>query len=187
MVDTVAPGAPTFTGGSATTLAGKGEAGATVSLLNGTNSIGTATVGSGGNWNMAFTASATPRALVAVEADKAGNTSAISSGQVLVGTSAADTLTGGSGNDLFIGGAGADTFMFSAAFGLDIIADFSAGGSAHDIINFQGSSVLNSFANVLSHTTAVGSGVAISLDSNNIVTLNNISKGSLTSANFAFT
>jgi Ca2+-binding RTX toxin-like protein len=136
---------------------------------------------------MSFLASATARALVAAQTDKAGNTSAISSGQVLLGTTAADTLSSGPGNDILVGGASADIFTFGPTFGLDIIADFAAGGPAHDIINFQGSSLLNSFANVLSHTTSVGSGVAISLDTNNVLTLNNISKGNLTSADFAFT
>jgi serralysin len=185
-IDTQAPVAPTLTGGSTTTLIGKGEAGATVSLSDGTYTIGTATVGSGGNWSMSFVASATQRGLVAAQIDKAGNTGAISSGQALIGTGAADTLAGGPGNDLLIGGAGADVFSFGATFGQDIITDFAAGGTAHDIINFQGSAVLNSFANVLSHTTAVGSGVMISLDANNTLTLANIAKSNLSSANFAF-
>jgi hypothetical protein len=186
-IDAQGPAAPIFTGGSATALAGKGEAGAIVTVSDGTNSVGTATVGSGGNWSMAFIASATSRTFTAMQTDRAGNPSLAPSGQALIGTGAADTLTGSQGNDLFIGGAGADKFAFGATFGLDIIADFAAGGAAHDIINFQGSAVLNSFANVLSHTTAVGSGVAISLDANNILTLNNVSKNSLISADFAFT
>jgi hypothetical protein len=46
--------------------------------------------------------------------------------------------------------------------------------------------VLNNFANVLSHTAAVGTGVVISLDANNTVTLNNVGKNSLSAADFSF-
>jgi Ca2+-binding RTX toxin-like protein len=135
---------------------------------------------------MSFIASTASRSFTAMEMDRAGNASLAASGQALIGTGAADTLTGSQGNDLFVGGAGADVFSFGTTFGQDIIADFAAGGAAHDIINFQGSAVLNSFANVLSHTTAVGSGVMISLDANNSLTLNNIAKSNLSSADFAF-
>jgi Ca2+-binding RTX toxin-like protein len=95
-------------------------------------------------------------------------------------------VTGTAGSDLFIGGAGADTFSFAGLSGTDIIADFAAAGAAHDIINFHGSSVLNSFANVLSQTTQVGTGVVISQDASNTLMLNNTTKASLTSANFTF-
>jgi hypothetical protein len=70
--------------------------------------------------------------------------------------------------------------------GQDIIADFAASGTAHDVINFHGNASLNSFASVLSHTTMVGASAVISLDSNNNITLNNVSKIFLTSADFSF-
>jgi Ca2+-binding RTX toxin-like protein len=105
---------------------------------------------------------------------------------VPVGGSGADTLTSTAGNDLLIGGGGADTFSFAANFGKDIIADFAVSGAVHDIIKFSGNSVLNSFANVLSHAVNVGSGVAISQDASNTLTLNNVAKTNLTSADFTF-
>jgi Bacterial Ig-like domain/Bacterial Ig domain len=184
-VDTLPPGTAAFTGGTATSLNGKGEAGDTVTVFSGTTSLGTATVGTAGNWNLAFIAGASVRTLTAVQSDKAGNLSP-TSGLALVGTSTANTLTSTSGNEFMVGAAGADTFMFGAAFGNDVIADFAAAGTAHDIINFQASSVLNTFANVLSHTTQVGTGSVISLDVNNTLTLNNVSKTNLTSADFTF-
>ena len=177
--------APVLTGGTSSTLTGKGEAGATVTIFNGSTSVGTALVGSGGNWTWQFAASASSRTLTAVEVDKAGNLSS-KSGLAVIGTNAADKLVSTAGNDLFIGEAGADTFSFDAVFGKDVIADFAAGGTAHDIINFHGSSTLNSFANVLSHATQVGTGVVITADANNTLTLNNVSKASLTSADFRF-
>jgi hypothetical protein len=185
-VDTQSPIAPSFASGGATTLAGKGEAGAIVTVLDGKNTVGTATVGSGGNWNMSFIASLAPRTFTAIETDRAGNASPVASTGVLVGTSASETLTGTAGSEFFIGAASSDKFSFDALFGQDIIADFAAAGGAHDIINFHGSAVLNSFPNVLSHTAAVGTGVVISLDTNNTLTLNNVSKNSLTAADFTF-
>ena len=184
-VDTTAPAAPTFTGATASTLAGKGEAGATVTVKDGTATIGTATVGGAGNWSMSFTASASARSLTAVQTDKAGNQSP-SGGLALLGRGGADTLTSSTGNDILFGGAGADIFSFASTFGNDIIADFAATGSAHDTIKFVGNSVLNNFANVMSHASQVGSAVVITQDSSNTLTLNNVSKTSLTSADFSF-
>jgi hypothetical protein len=48
-----------------------------------------------------------------------------------------------------------------------------------------GNGVLNSFANVLAHTTQTATGVVIS-DGTNTLTLNNVTKTSLTSADFGF-
>ena len=177
--------APVLTSGTSSTLTGKGEAGASVTIFNGSASVGTALVGSNGNWSWQFAASSSPRTLTAVEVDKAGNVSP-KSGLALIGTGAADKLVSTAGNDLLIGGAGADTFSFDAIFGKDVIADFTAGGAAHDMINFHGSTTLKSFANVMSHATQVGTGVVISQDANNTLTLNNVLKSSLTQADFRF-
>ena len=49
-----------------------------------------------------------------------------------------------------------------------------------------GTQVPNSLASVLSHTTQVGSGVVITADANDTLTLVNVSKSSLTQANFTF-
>jgi len=184
-IDTLAPNAPSFTGGSLSSLSGKGEPGATVTVSDGLATIGTANVGSGGNWGLLLIASASPRSLTAVETDKAGNVGP-ASGSALIGTGGNDTLTSTADNDLMIGGAGADTFSFGAIFGNDVIAGFAPGGLAHDIINFHGSSTLNSFANVLSHATQVGSSLLISQDASNTLTLNNVSKSNLTTADFKF-
>jgi hypothetical protein len=76
--------------------------------------------------------------------------------------------------------------VFSSQFGHDVIADFAASGLTHDRINFHGNSVLNSFTNVMSHATQVGSGVVISMDANDTLTLNNVSRTSLTAADITF-
>jgi hypothetical protein len=185
-VDTQAPLSPTLTNGSATSLIGKGEAGAIVTVSDGTSTIATATVGAAGNWNMSFLAGVAPRTLTATEVDKAGNPNPGPGSKALVGTLLSDTLTSTSGSELLIGGASSDTFSFGALFGQDIIADFAVSGAAHDVINFHANTVLNNFANVLSHTTAGGTGAVIRLDASNTLTLTNVSKAALTSADFTF-
>jgi hypothetical protein len=189
-VDTLAPNTPAFTGisanGSNLTLTGTGDANTTVAVLSGTTQLGTSTVATGGTWSLKFASSSSVRTLTAVGSDAAGNKSPTTSGSVLVGTSGANTLTSTGGNDLFYGGGGVDTFSFSSLFGHDVIADFAATGTSHDIVNFHGSSVLNSFTNVLANAAQVGSGVVITQDAGNAVTLNNVTKTALTSADFSF-
>jgi Ca2+-binding RTX toxin-like protein len=133
---------------------------------------------------MAFIAAASTRSLTAVQTDKAGNASPAS--PALVGTSGVDTITSTSGNDFMVGGNGADTFVFCAPFGNDVIAGFAAAGGGHDIIDFHANSTLKSFASVQSHTTQVGSDSVISDGSGNTLTLNNVTKASLTAVDFTF-
>jgi hypothetical protein len=191
-IDRVAPSAPVVTGltsilGLIATLSGTAEVGSTVAISSGTSTLGTTTVGTGGNWSWSFISafSNTVRVLTAVASDVAGNKSATSATAQL-GIGSANTLTSTAGNDVFYGGGGGDTFVFSSLFGHDVIADFAASGLTHDRINFHGNSVLNSFTNVMSHATQVGSGVVISMDANDTLTLNNVSRTSLTAADFTF-
>jgi Ca2+-binding RTX toxin-like protein len=104
----------------------------------------------------------------------------------LVGTSGADTLTSTAGSDLLVGGAGADTFSFGSIFGRDVIADFAVAGAAHDIINFQAGGILNSFATVMAKAVQVGTGVVITQDADNVLTLNNVTRTALAAADFSF-
>jgi hypothetical protein len=189
-IDTLAPSAPAFTAitasGSGLTLTGTGDASTTVAILNGTTQLGTTTVGTGGTWSLSFSTTSSVRTLTAVGSDTAGNKSPTPSGSVLVGTSSANMLTSTANNELLYGGGGADTFTFAALFGRDVIADFAVSGTRHDVINFHGNSVLKDFANVMSHATQVGSGVVISQDSSNVLTLSNVTRSSLTASDFTF-
>lgn len=188
--DRTAPAAPVPTGGGATasnlfTLTGSGDAGDVVTVLDGTTGVGTATVGADGAWSWQFLAGPTPRTFTAVQTDEAGTVGAASA-LMVTGTGGADALSGGSGNDLFVGGTGADTFSFAGAFGQDIVADFTATGTAPDVIGFQAGSSLNSFAAVMERTVQVGTGVVIGQDSLNTVTLLDVTKNSLSADNFKF-
>lgn len=190
-VDTVPPSTPLLTSlspsnGSNLTVAGTGDAGTTVAILNGTTQVGSTTVAAGGSWSLRFSigTNKTVSTLTAVGSDVAGNKSSASTMQI--GTSGADKITSGAGNELLYGAGGADTFTLNSLFGRDVIADFAATGTAHDIMNFHANSVLNSYTNVMSHAVQVGSGVVITQDANNVLTLNNVSRTALTSADFTF-
>ncbi|MEA2744341.1 MAG: large repetitive protein, partial [Acetobacteraceae bacterium] len=187
-IQTVAPGAPAFTGLTAAgRLTGTGVAGSTVTVFDrGLSVAGTARVSAGGTWSFITNASATAtHVFTAVETDASGHASP-AFGSAQLGTTGADSFTGTPANDVFRGKAGADTFSFLSNFGKDLIADFTPTGRAHDIINFNGNVTLSSFAAVLSNATQVGTGVVIRQDASNTLTLSNITKLSLTSADFTF-
>ena len=100
MIDTLAPNAPTITGSNTTTnvtaqtISGTGEVGSTVTLKDGTNVAGTATVGAGGTWTISLTGlTEGAHSFTATATDVAGNTSAASSARVItIDTTAPDAL-----------------------------------------------------------------------------------------------
>lgn len=185
-LDTATPAAPQFVSGSLTRLNGSGEAGSSIVLLDGGATLGTANVGSAGNWSISFIAGTTPRLLTAYQVDAAGNVGALATGAAVLGTAGADTLAGTAGDDLFIGGNGADVFSFAAGFGNDLIADFVATGSAHDVVNFHAIAGLASYADVLGHASATATGVVIGLDAGQSLTLAKASLATLTASDFTF-
>ncbi|MSX76853.1 MAG: hypothetical protein F2738_02310, partial [Actinobacteria bacterium] len=84
LVDTVAPNAPTInaitTFALAQPLTGTGEPGATLSIYDGANVIGTVTVPVGGSWTFTtLTLSNSSHSFTAVQVDSVGNTSVASS------------------------------------------------------------------------------------------------------------
>lgn len=184
-IDTAPPAAPALTAGTATRITGSGEPGATVTVLNGSTIAGTAAVNSSGVWTWQFTTATAVRTFTAVQVDKAGNTSG-ASGLAIVGTAASNTLNSTAGDDLLIGGGSADTFAFGAQFGHDIIAEFAATGGAHDFISFAGSPTLTDFTAVMANAVQVGANVLITQDAGNTLTLNNVTRGNLTAADFKF-
>lgn len=194
-VNTVPPAAPIFTGLTSKltsgTVTGIGSPGSTVFVLDGTHSLGTSTVDSGGNWSLSSanlggsSGGGGNHFLTATAADAAGNVSS-SFGSAQLGGSGADTLASTVGNDFLRGGDGIDTFSLAAIFGNDVIADFVAHGNNHDKIDFHLSPTLNTFANVLSHAAQVGSGVVIGQDINNTLTLDSMTKTNLVAEDFMF-
>jgi hypothetical protein len=95
-----------------------------------------------------------------------------------------DTLDGDGGNDTLTGGAGADTFVFSPGeTGTTVITDFSH--AQGDRIDLSAFTAVRNLTGLLSYTTQVGANTQITLGST-VITLSNISSGSLQSGDFLF-
>ncbi|MGH0002216.1 VCBS domain-containing protein [Pseudovibrio ascidiaceicola] len=106
--------------------------------------------------------------------------------ETITGTFGADSLNGGAGDDMLTGGASSDVFIFSGSeFGNDTITDFEAGAGSDDIIRFD-SETFADFDAVIAAASDEGSNVVISLDDDNSVTLNNVSKSELHADDFQF-
>lgn len=106
-----------------------------------------------------------------------------SNNTIVFGNNSSATINGA--NNHITAGA-SDTFEFIKNFVNDTIANFKTAGATHDLIDFYGNSVLNSFASVVSHTTQMGGNAVIS-DGHDSLTLSNVTKASLTAGDFAFT
>ncbi|MGY4291849.1 hypothetical protein ACVWXO_011115 [Bradyrhizobium sp. LM2.7] len=149
-LDTAAPTvAITSTGGpvnqASQTITGTvdvADAGASVTILDGTTAIGTAIVQGNGSWSTTVTLNNGSNSLTARVSDAAGNTATSSAVVYLVGVPGAilgdagdNTLTGTAGNDAFQGFGGND--IFNGLSGVDravyvdatggITADLTAG------------------------------------------------------------
>jgi serralysin len=83
----------------------------------------------------------------------------------LVGNPVANELDGRGGNDTITTGAGNDTVVYSAGYGSDTIADFTAGAGVGDKIDLTAFSNVHTLADILSHATQVGSDTVIDLSS----------------------
>ena len=147
--------------------------------------LGTVKVGANGIWS--FTTgvlSDTVHSFTATATDLAGN-KAPSPGVALYGNSGSNTLAGGKGNDLLTGNGASDTFVFGPNFGKDIVTDFVANGTNHDIIQID-HSIFANYAALLGHAAQVGQDVVIPADALNVITLKNVAKASLNAADFHF-
>ncbi|HWM83630.1 MAG TPA: Ig-like domain-containing protein [Pseudolabrys sp.] len=193
-VDTVAPHAPTmstFTPSGTTSvnkvvLGGKAEADSLVKIYDGDAQIGTATAKSDGSWS--FTSGSLANGnhnFSATSTDAAGNVSEKSVAYV-TGTFGSDVLKSNAGvDDILIGGPGSDTFHFGTNFGNDIITDFVATGSGHDVLSFS-KDVFSSFADALAHAQQVQGDVVFTSSTNDTLTLKNVQLSHLQKVDFAF-
>lgn len=154
--------------------------------MDGGTTVATDVVDKKGEWKMKFAEGKTPRSLTAILTDVAGNSSAASAGDILIGTKSNDKLFGSSGNDLFYGGKGSDIFSFQAIFGHDVIDDFSTKGKEQDIINFHAVPGINNYRDVMSHASAAGKSTLITIGSNSSIMLSDVAMKDLGSSNFTF-
>jgi autotransporter passenger strand-loop-strand repeat protein len=105
----------------------------------------------------------------------------------------ASTLVAGSGADILYvtgtagtiitGGTGADTFAFPNAMGHDEVTNF---GLAKDTLQFN-ATLFSNFTAAMNAASQVGANTVFTIDANDTVTLDNVTKTSLTAGNFHFT
>jgi Ca2+-binding RTX toxin-like protein len=102
----------------------------------------------------------------------------------LVAGGGADTLyvTGAAGT-IMTGGAGHDTFAFPNVMGHDEVTNF---GIAKDTLQFN-MTLFTNFTAAMSHASQSGANTVFTIDANDTVTLDNVTKTSLTASNFHFT
>ena len=174
-------------------LTGTTTPGLAVSIYDITTLIGSATANSAGVWT--FSAPITTNGMQrysVTSIDAAGNIGT-AGGQTVFGRAQNTKLVGGVGNDLLIGAAGdtltgaagSDTFAFHAGFGKETITDFTATGTGADILQFTKDTFAD-WAHLLAATKQVGSDLTITLDSSDVITLNNVALASFTSASAHF-
>ena len=101
---------------------------------------------------------------------------------VLNGMAGDDFIVGGHGTDTLTGGIGTDRFQFRLGDGLDSITDFEAGT---DTIDLHGYGIM-SFADLIAHMAQDGDDVVITLDAENSITLDHVTLGNLSAADFLF-
>jgi hypothetical protein len=104
----------------------------------------------------------------------------------------ASTLVAGSGTDLLsvagtagtilTDGAGHDTFAFPNVMGHDEVTNF---GIAKDTLQFN-ATLFSNFTAAMNAASQVGANTVFTVDTNDTVTLDNITKSSLTAGNFHF-
>ncbi|WP_137156340.1 calcium-binding protein [Rhizobium sp. FKL33] len=96
-----------------------------------------------------------------------------------------DTLTGGAGDDTLSGGKGADTFVFIEEIGTnkEIVTDFTATGSSHDVIDLTDFDI-GSFKELKALMDDSGKNVAIEFEGGGTIVLKNLEIDDLTKNDF---
>jgi len=101
----------------------------------------------------------------------------------LVAGSGADTLyVTGTAGTIMTGGAGHDTFAFPNVMGHDEVTNF---GIAKDTLQFN-ATLFSNFTAAMNAASQSGANTVFTIDTNDTVTLDNVTKTSLTAGNFHF-
>src|SRR6202035_1040716 len=101
----------------------------------------------------------------------------------LVAGSGADSLyVTGTAGTILTGGAGHDTFAFPNAMGHDEVTNF---GTPKDTLQFN-ATLFSNFTAAMNHASQSGANTVFTIDANNSVTLDNVTKSNLTASNFHF-
>jgi Ca2+-binding RTX toxin-like protein len=94
------------------------------------------------------------------------------------GNGGADAIDGGRGNDFLTGDAGLDVFHFTNGYGADTVTDFTPGTDKLDLTGMG----LTSASQALAFASQVGSDTVFNFGAGDTITLQNVSKAALTSA-----
>lgn len=106
---------------------------------------------------------------------------------VLKGGSGDDLIRGGSGRDVETGGKGEDTFQFRTGDDTDIITDFDARGSVHDVIDLRGLKSVTGWNDLVNnHMHKAGSDVVIDGLNGDEIVLRDVTLSSLDKGDFLF-
>jgi len=97
----------------------------------------------------------------------------------------ADTLVGGAGNDVLIGGLDDDNFIFSGAYGVDVISDFST-AAGNEFINLAGVAAITDFTDLITNHLSEVAGSAVITVGLNTLTLTGVTVASLSASEFLF-
>ena len=95
-----------------------------------------------------------------------------------------ETLLGGAGNDILTGGEGSDLFVFRPGDGVDVIADFAAGGGSDDVIDLLTFDAAMA-STAIAHATQLGSDTLIDFGGSQTLTLANVNVADLHENDFA--
>src|SRR6202035_1580673 len=102
----------------------------------------------------------------------------------LVAGSGADALyVTGTAGTILTGAAGHDIFAFPDAMGHDEVTNF---GIAKDTLQFN-ATLFSNFTAAMNQASQSGAHTVFTIDADDTVTLDNVTKSSLTAANFHFT
>jgi hypothetical protein len=174
--------------GAQATITGHAQAGSTVTVSDGSTTLGSVVADSSGNWSMTATVlSAAQHHLTEVATlsgtttSSAGTASFGSYNQALTGSTGNDVLIGMNGDKL-TGAGGSDTFVINYNTGKQTIQDFSA---SNDTIAIDHREFAN-YTSMMSHAVQSGSDVLITFNQWNVITLHNTDIHSLTSSNFTY-
>ena len=91
----------------------------------------------------------------------------------------------GLGNDIVTGGGSNETFVFGLDSGRETITDFIAEGSSHDLISVN-HTLASDWTHLLADMRQIGGDVQITLNPNNIVTLQHMTIAQLHANDFIF-
>jgi Ca2+-binding RTX toxin-like protein len=109
-----------------------------------------------------------------------------SGGDTLIGNVIGNKLNGNGGADILTGGGGDDIFVFGAGYGADVVTDFVAGSGTIDEIDLSQLAGFDSFSDVLAIATQTGSNTVLSFAAGQTLTLQNVSRTSLTAGDFIY-